>query len=639
MSKKRRRKQPHRPPPPAAAPAVHEPVHAPVEPAGELDLESVLSPVLTNRVVWAAVALVVLNVAVFSGLRHHEFIGLDDAGYVRDNPHVISGLSWSNLAWAWTTGYAANWHPLTWMSHMLDVELFGMTAGAHHVVNLLLHIANTLLLFGVLRRMTGALWRSAFVAALFAVHPLHVESVAWIAERKDVLSTLFWLATLWAYVAYVRRPRWDRYLWVMLALALGLTAKPMLVTLPFVLLLMDVWPLARVREGIGRLLIEKLPLFALAAASSVVTLIVQRHGGAIVALDVLPVHARIAQALVTYATYLGKTFWPAHLMVFYPYSPSFPAWWSAALVGLLTVSALAILTARRHPYIAVGWFWYLGTLVPVIGLIQVGQQAMAERYTYVPLIGVFMMAAWGVPDLAARWPGRRWALRAAALVVTIACAAAARAQVGTWTNSETLWTHALEVMPDNYMAHNELGTIFARQGKADDALQHFEAAVHLEPNFPESHNNLGLQYVTRGKIDEAVQQYRLAVGLKPDFAEAHNNLGYVLMAMDQTDQAIAHYTEALRLKPDFAEAHNNLGFVLAAAKPSRVAEAIPHLLEAVRLKPNFEVAHMYLGLALAGTGKLDEAAAEFKEVLRINPKSDGAQGALDEVMRQKIKKD
>jgi Flp pilus assembly protein TadD len=593
------------------------------------------SSVATNPAVWTSVALVVITVAVFAALRHFDFIGLDDPGYVRTNPHLAGGLSWPDIKWAWTTGFAANWHPLTWLSYMLDIELFGLRPGGHHMVSVVLHVVNTLLLFEWLRRATGTLGRSAFVAALFSVHPLHVESVAWIAERKDVLSTMFWLLTMIAYLAYVRRPRWDRYVLVCLGLALGLMAKPMLVTLPFVLLLLDVWPLERVhRAGISRLLFEKIPLFALAAGSSAITFIVQRQGGAVTGLGLLPLSTRIVNAVVAYVRYLGKAVWPTDLTLFYPYSESLPAWWVAgSLLALVAITAVAIRAGRRHPYLAVGWLWYLGTLVPVIGLVQVGTQAIADRYTYVPLIGIFMAMAWGVADLTSRWPARRWALPAAAGISVLACAVTARAQVQVWQNNWTVWTHALAATQGNYVAENAIGVMLVEQGKHEEALPHFEASSRMKPEYVEARNNLGLAYTRIGRIADAIAQFTLAVQLRPEIPESHDKLGFALMSTGRTDEALTHFLEAVRLKPDFADAQGHLGFVLAAG--GRVTEAIPHFQEAVRLDPNSELARLYLGVALGAAGRLDDAVQQFHEALRINPKSPGAQAEIDKIAAMK----
>ncbi len=453
-----------------------------------------------------ALALAALVAAVYAPVRHFDFVQLDDPAYVTENPRVLRGLTLDGAAWALTTGHAANWHPVTWLSHMLDVELFGVAAGPHHLTNLLLHAANTLLLFGLLLRMTGALWRSAFVAALFGIHPLHVESVAWVAERKDVLSTLFWLLTTWAYVAYVRARaprRTVAYVLALLLFAVGLMAKPMLVTLPFTLLLLDWWPLGRwdaatpPRSSLWPLVREKIPFFALAAASSVATFVVQQRGGAVSAVGSEPSALRLQNALVSAVAYLRDMVWPAGLTMIYPFPSSIPAWHVAAaclVVGGVSFAAWRL--ARSHPFLAVGWLWYLGTLVPVLGLVRVGLQARADRYTYVPLIGVFIALAWGGAALAGRvrlrLPGRP-ALQSAALAVlaaavVLALALAARQQVGYWKDNVTLWTRAtvLTLHMDEYEAHMSLGATLADQGRTDEALRHFAEAVRLRPDSAEA---------------------------------------------------------------------------------------------------------------------------------------------------------
>jgi tetratricopeptide (TPR) repeat protein len=563
------------------------------------------------------VALIALNLIVYASVRNHDFVNYDDDDYVTANAIVLQGLTWHGVSWALTTGQAANWHPLTWLSHMLDVELYGLDPGPHHLTNLLFHIANTLLLFGLLNRMTRALGRSAFVAGLFAVHPLHVESVAWVAERKDVLSTLFWMLTLWAYVEYVRRPGLRRYGAVLLFFALGLLAKPILVTLPFVLLLLDFWPLGRTGMApnpaggwalagdgwttVVRLVREKLPLLALAVASSIVTFVIHRRGGAVITLGAKPLNLRVANALISYVTYIGKMLWPAHLAVFYPYAQSLPVGWVAgAFLVLMGISIAVIRAAPRRPYLLVGWLWYLGTLVPVIGLIQVGDQAMADRYTYIPLIGLFIVVAWGVPELLGRWPLRirRIALPAAAGVVILACAIAARAQAQYWEDSTTLWTHALAVTSRNNIAHNNLGVSLAEQGKLDEAIAHYSEALRIKPDYANAHNNLGAALADRGKPDEAIAHYSEALRIRPDYADAHLNIGVSLAEQGKLDEAIAHFTEALRIKPDSAKAHNDLGVALASQ--GKLDEAIAHFTEALRIKPDYADAQKNLEFALRG---------------------------------------
>ncbi|MBI4465355.1 MAG: tetratricopeptide repeat protein [Acidobacteria bacterium] len=588
-----------------------------------------------GKAIWVSLALIAANLVVYAPVRHYDFVNFDDLYYVIENPHVTAGLTWSGVWWAFTTGAVSNWHPLTWLSHMLDVQLFGMNAGAHHLTNVLLHIANSILLFGLLHRMTGALGRSTFVAGLFAVHPIHVESVAWVAERKDVLSTLFWLLTLWAYVGYVQQPRWQRYLAVLALFALGLMAKPMLVTLPMTLLLLDFWPLRRVTvggdtAGLGwatfwkqravtlRLVWEKVPLFFLTILSSVVTFVVQQRGGAIKELQAIPSKLRLENALVSYVAYIGKTLWPTRLAALYPYSLSLPGWWVlGSLLGLIGVSVLVIRAAPHRPYLLVGWLWYLGTLVPVIGLVQVGDQAMADRYTYVPLIGLFLIAAWGIPDLLARWRYRRIVLPAAAGLVMAVCMIMARVQVQHWKNTLALWQYTLEVTTENYVAHYNLGVALSDQGKISEAIPHYAAAVRIKPSHTLAHNNLGLALVNQGRLDEAVVHFTEALRIEPHHALAHNNLGLALAKQGRFREAIAHYSEALRAQPDFAEAHYNLG--LALVDQGKLGEAMAHYAEALRIKPNFADAHNHLGVALGNQGRFEEAAIHYSEALRLQP--------------------
>jgi tetratricopeptide (TPR) repeat protein len=619
---------------------------------------------MSRQTWWLALALAILTTAAFAAVRHHDFVSVDDPEYVTANPHIAGGLSWSGIAWAFTSGYAANWHPLTWLSHMLDIQLFGMTAGGPHVMSLMLHVVSTLLLFALLVRMTGAAGRSACVAALFAMHPLHVESVAWIAERKDVLSGACWWLTLLAYAAYVRRPNVARYLAVAAAYALGLMAKPMLVTLPVTLLLIDVWPLGRLRLGPRSgnriaawrpLVREKLPFFAMAAGSSLITFVVQQRGGAVRGLDALPLALRVENALVTTVAYAGKMLWPANLAVYYPHPESFPLWEpiSAALF-LIGVSVFAVRIAPRAPYVVVGWFWYLVTLLPIIGLVQVGTQAMADRYTYVPLVGLFIIVAWGVPDLLAG-VSAAWAAVPAAVAVILACAALTRAQVDYWQNTVTLWTHAVDATSNvnNYGAHHTLGLALRDQGRLDEAIVQFREAVRLDPHFAIAQSNLAQALLKRGRAAEAIPVLVTLTGLRPNDARAQADLGYALSTVGRANEAVLQFTASLRLQPDqdnvrnnlgstlaqlgrtdealgvlmdltrekpgYAEAQNNLGRVLAGA--GRAAEARAHFEEAVRLKPDFADAHANLGLALAAEGRIRDGTAEISEAIRLAPES------------------
>lgn len=611
--------------------------------------------------------MIVLNLAIYASIASHGFVTLDDPGYVSGNPHVTAGLTWSGFVWAWTTGTLANWHPLTWLSHMLDVQLFGLQPGWHHVTSLVLHVVNTLLVFALFVRMTSAVWRSACVAALFAAHPLHVESVAWISERKDVLSALFWLLASLAYVSYTRRRGARRYALTLSLFALGLLAKPMVVTLPAALLLLDYWPLRRVNTGrlwpsLRALCVEKLPFVALAAASGVITLLVQRQGGAVSGLGALPLTVRVTNAFVSYVRYLGKMFWPVDLAVFYPYDRAMSIWLGlGALVALAAISAIVVRAASRAPYLLFGWLWYVVTLLPVIGVVQVGTQAMADRYTYLPLLGPFVMVVWGLHALAARRLELRVLVGAAAAAALLLCGAAARAQVGVWKDNETLWTHTLAVTRDNYRAEYAVGTILGQQGRTAEAIAHFTEAVRLEPGFADAHFNLGVAELNlgnaakaedhlsralrlrpddaltrynlgvalarQGKIDAAVAQYRDALRLQPSLAVAENGLGFALQSQGRLDEALSRFSAAIRLDPSLADAYNNRGFVLATQ--GKVADAIADFRAAIALKPDFEAARLSLGIALGGTGRKDEAIRELQEVLRLNPSNAGAIRALE----------
>ena len=585
-----------------------------------------------------SLVLIVATLVVFWQVRNYQFVTLDDDQYVADNPYVRRGLTFKSMVWAFTTTHASNWHPLTWLSHMLDGALYGMNPGGHHVTNLLFHIANALLLFLVLKRMTGAIWKSGFVAALFALHPLHVESVAWVAERKDVLSIFFWMLTLWTYVRYVQRPGLGKYLTVLLCFCLGLLAKPMLVTLPFILLLLDYWPLGRFRfepvrgdhqsststssdhgdnrSSLPQLVLEKVPFFALSAVSSFLTFFAQQKGGAVQPLEFIPLGTRILNGLVSYAGYIWKMIWPHNLALLYPYPNRFHIWEIVGAVLLLVcVSALVIRTARQRPYLVVGWLWYLGTLVPVIGLVQVGNQAMADRYTYVPLIGLFVMAAWGFSDISKGWRYRRTVLAISAAILLPVLMIVTRAQVQYWENSITLFKHTLEVTVNNYHIHNNLGVVLARQGRLEEAMAHYMEAQRIHPRFAQVKNNIGGILFREGKIQEAITQYTEAIRIVPDYADAHSNLGVALVREGKIQEAIAHYQEALRIKPDYAVVHNNLGSALA--RQGKAQEAIAHFTEALRISPDYVDAFNNLGVALVEQGKKPEEIADLAEALEI----------------------
>jgi tetratricopeptide (TPR) repeat protein len=629
---------------------------------------------------WLLIHLVLTLAALvcFWPITRHGFISIDDDLYITENPQVVKGLTWAGFVWAFTSIEACNWHPLTWLSHMLDCQLYGLNPAGHHFTNLLFHTLNTLLLFLLLKQMTGAVWRSAFAAALFAWHPLHVESVAWASERKDVLSAFFWLATLMSYVGYVRSPSRWRYFSTLLLFALGLMSKPMLVTLPFVLLLLDYWPLRRLSpptlhcslsptlesapaspphpssSQALRLLFEKLPFFALTLAASVVTYTVQEAGGAVSSLTVLPLHSRISNALVAYVRYLGKSVWPSDLAAMYPYPDHWPFVWSAgAVLMLIILSALCLRFASRQPCLLVGWLWFLGTLLPTIGLVQVGLQSMADRYMYIPSIGLSIMAVWGANELFAGWPRGRLILEAVGTVALIGCIILTRIQVSYWQNSEKLLRHAIDVTSGNYIAYDglgsalsglgreqealtmcaeavrlkpdyaqgqyDLGTVLLKQGKLEEAARHLDRALQLQPSFAEAHGNLGKILVQQGRFKEAEPHLAKAQERLPKNPQIQYNLGTVLFKQGKVEEAILHFSIALQLKPDYAEAHANLGIALMAL--GRSAEGAAHLFEALRLDPNDAGTAVNLGLALLELKKPDEAAARFSEALRLTPDS------------------
>jgi len=533
--------------------------------------------IFSGRALWVSLALIAANLVIYAPVRRFPFVNTDDGVYVTGNSHVLQGLSWANVEWALTEARVPYWHPLTFLSHMLDVQLYGTSAGGHHITNVILHIASTLLLFGLLVEMTGGLWRSAVAAALFGLHPLRVESVAWIAERKDVLSTLLWIATTWAYVRYVRRPESKQYATVIVLFALGLMAKPMIVTLPFALLLLDYWPLERTgfysssqRQAVPvrALIKEKIPLFALALLASLGTFSAQRQVGAVESLEAIPLSLRAAGGLVSYVAYIGDLFWPARLAALYPYPRSVaPTALISAAVILAAVTALVVLARRRRPYLLVGWLWYLGTLVPVIGLIKVGPVARADRFTYVPHIGLLLMLVWGVADLLSRLPRRRLVLAPLAAAALTACTVAARRQVGYWKTSSALWEHTLAITRDNGVAHFNYGLVLATEGRTDEGIRHLREAVRLEPDFAMAHNRLALALDGRGDHAGATVELAEVVRLMPESAEAHSNLGASLAKEGKIAEAIAEFSQAVLLDPKDAKSRARLAYLKGGGRP------------------------------------------------------------------------
>jgi tetratricopeptide (TPR) repeat protein len=601
-------------------------------------------------------ALAITTFAVYFPVRNYEFLHYDDDEYVTNNTVVKSGLSWQGVEWAFTTGWAVNWHPLTWLSLMLDCQLFGVKSGPMHIVNVLFHIANTILLFLVLARMTKGVWQSAFIAALFALHPLHVESVAWVAERKDVLSTLFWLLTMLAYARYTERPSAGRYVAVLVLFAMGLMAKPMLVTLPFVLLLLDYWPLGRFSGrglSVKWLLLEKIPLLILSIASSFVTFIVQQRGGAVIASNRLFLDERVLNAIVSYLAYLGKMLWPANLAVLYPHPVNTLPVSRAVIAGivLILITVLFVYRARRYKYLLVGWFWYLGTLVPVIGIVQVGSQAMADRYTYVPLIGIFIIIAFGVTELLKEKPFRKIVLCFMAGVSLSACTVVTSHQLKYWKDSLSLFEHTLNIVKDDYIMQNNYANVLKDLGRLNEAVAYFSEAIKLRPDSLEIRNNYGDALKKMGKLDEAIAQYKIAIEFDPKFTLTRYNLGLALVAKGdyegaieqyrlylgtavdeidirrgmaiqlakegKADDAAGQFQKALIAKPDSMEVLGNFGYALAqSGKPK---EAIGYYDKVLAKDPNDVITHGRLALALASAGRIDEAIEQCRIVLAARP--------------------
>lgn len=629
------------------------------------------------------VLLITATLAVFWQVNSHDFVNLDDPPYITENPHVQEGLSRKSVVWAFTSTEVGLWIPLTWLSFMLDFEVYGLHAGGYHLTNLLFHLASTLLLFVILRQTTGDRWQSAFVAALFAFHPLHVESVAWVTERKDVLSTFFWMITMWAYVHYAVRPGIVPYMLTFLAFALGLMAKPMLVSLPFVLLLLDYWPLGRIRLGqplhAGAttrsatthnskadsqtfcVIWEKIPFFALAAICSAITLLAEQSDNAVKSLEALPISVRLGNSLIAYVSYIGKMIYPKNLAIFYPYvvsNLSFVTAVGAGLVVLLT-TLFVLRAARAYPFVPVGWFWYLGTLLPVIGLVQVGGQAMADRFTYVPLIGLFIIIAWGGPALMTGLPIRRVVLTITASAIVVIMMICSSLQVRYWKNSISLFRHALNVTSNNLVAFDRLGSALADQGEFEKAIENYNEALSIHPSYGLAHYGLGVALARTGKLQEALDHYSTALQINPRFSEprslrrledaltsqaktlknddrcakAFNGLGVALVRADKTKIAIDKFSSALRLKPDYAEVHNNLANALVAQ--GDIEEAIVHYYQALRLKPDSGSVQSNLAAVLLASGRVEPAIVHYRKALELGLNSAEAHNNLgDALLRQ-----
>ena len=598
-----------------------------------------LSPSRGQQIVrqtFISLALVIATVCVYLPVRHYGFVNLDDDEFVASNPNIAGGLTWQSVRWAFGAGLNHNdrnvdyWRPLSFLSHALDIQLFGLQPAGHHLMNVGIHAAAAVALFLVLQSMTNAPWRSAFVAALFALHPLRVESVAWVTERKDVLSGLFFMLTLGAYTRYVHRPfSVPRYLAVFFLFALALMSKSMVVTLPFVLLLLDYWPLGRTRWvppavagdhvalSPARLFTEKLPLLVLAAASSVMTF-GGKAGRGRLSFASLPLATRVANALLSYAGYIGKMCWPTGLAVWYPLHPGVsPAAVMVAGIVLIGGTIAVIREARRRPWLITGWFWYLGMLVPVIGVFQGAGEAMADRYPYIPMVGLFIMASWNAPSRATERRNLKVIACTAAIAVLVVCAALSRVQVGYWKNSETLFQHALDVTGDNCVAHNHLGIALEQTGKVREAIGHYEQALQINPDYAEAHYDLGSTLAQAGRTPEAIEHLERALQIRPDYAEAHYILGMTLGLAGRMPEAIEQLQYALRIKPDLPEAHCKLG--IALAQVGKIEDAIGHYEQALRIKPDYAEAHYNLGIALGQMGRIEDAIRHYEQALRIKP--------------------
>lgn len=600
--------------------------------------------------------LVASTLVVYQPIKDNDFINFDDDMYVTDNSQVQNGLSWHNVIWAFKSFEASNYHPVTWLSHMLDCQLYGLNSTGHHFMSLSFHLINVALLFLVLQSMTGAVWRSAFVASLFALHPINVESVAWIAERKNVLSTMFWLLTMWSYVYFARRRSLTRYFLVITCFLLGILAKPMLVTLPFVLLLLDYWPLNRFHQTtyplsvdtgtdsfeekkpnksftntLLPLVVEKIPLFIISIGISILTVVAQRDSGAIKSTAQVDVKGRILNTAVSYIDYIYLMFWPKELSIFYPHPGSDIPYKKIilAFVLLMGISLIAIIFAKNHRYILVGWLWFVGTLVPVIGLVQVGGQAMADRYAYIPLVGLFIIIAWGAYDLFHQRNFARLGFPIAGFCVLATLSFFAHRQVGYWVTSLSLFEHAIRVNPNNYVAYNNTGVAYSGVGLIDKAFENYQMAAKIKPTFTEARFNLGLAYAIKGEEREAIEHFCTVLNYSNSrkiLAKTHNNVGAIMFKQNNYEEAQLHFVEAIRLQPDFIDPYNNLGVLLYTQ--GKHDEAAIQFSNVLKIGPN-PLANYRLGKIQQDQGNYLEATRYYQEALKIAPDFKLVQEELD----------
>ncbi len=567
-----------------------------------------------------SLAVATLVYLVFGQTLGHQFVNFDDESYVYANPVISRGLSWSSIGWAFTHVLSHNWHPLTALSHMVDCQIFGLKPAGHHFTNVLLHTTATILLMIALFQMTGAFWRSAFVAALFGVHPLHVESVAWIAERKDVLSAVFFMLTLMAYTRYTRKPSPWHYLLLSILFACGLMSKPMLVTVPLILLLLDYWPLQRFETGktkISRLLLEKTPLLVMATAVAIITVVVQRRG-INSSVENISLPWRIGNALISATIYLRQMIWPDRLAVFYPHLGSqLPIWQIViALLLLVCIMVAALLLRQARPYFFCGWLWYIGMLMPVIGIIQVGNQGHADRYMYLPQIGLLVAIAWGITDLSREWRARRLVLTSATAILVGLLTWRASIQTSFWRDSESLWTRAITVTNNNDLAHERLAGALLDKNRPDDAILQAQMAIKIKNTNASAENDLGVALSRKGQPDEALVHFRKARELDNTLSDIHYNSANALAAGGNITEAIAEYEKQLEVNPNFTEAHNNLALLLL--RTGRLREAEDHLLKALQIKPKYPEAHNNLAIVFSQSGRMEEAIAQWEKTLSID---------------------
>jgi len=596
--------------------------------------------------VLALTTLIAGTLLLYEPVIHHGFINYDDGVYVSGNPRVLAGLSWKNVMWAFTTTYFSNWHPLTWLSYMLIGQFSKADPAGYHIANLLLHAVNAALLFLLLYRGTGSLWRSFIVAAMFAVHPLNVESVAWISEQKNLLSTMFWLLSTLAYGWYVLNPNWKRYLTVAGLFVLGLMAKPIVVTLPFVFLLLDYWPLQRMRFGQSRdpnlqskdffaLVLEKVPLMMLSVASAVITVIAQKSGGAVKSANAYPFTVRLENALLAYAGYIYKTFWPSKLAIFYPHPGSSSAAWKIALAAaLLMLITWVVLRFKQQRYLRVGWFFYLGTLVPVIGLIQIGNQAMADRYAYIPLIGLFLMIVWSISEWVPATQVSKYLLRGACFGVLLALSWSTRIQLGYWQDNIALFSHALEVTSNNATAHVGLGSALAQTGRLDEAARHFYSALMIKPNDEMAHFNLAAYRLYQGDREGALQEFQVVLHYTNSnivAANAHMQMAAIYSQMGDMEESKAHYREAIQLDAMQYRAYLNLGVHLYME--GDLSGAISNLSHSLEIIPT-SAAYFYLGQALERENQLGEALTAYRQAMKISSDPAEIQNRIDTILKK-----